>query len=64
MNKLMNKFYENTELSDLICEQCSKLSGKSSKINIGKYHLVFKPGSFDFPRESKNNLSVSYFHEN
>ena len=31
MNELMDKFDENTELSDVIYENCSKISGKISK---------------------------------
>ena len=31
MNELMDKFYENVEMNDVICENCSKVNGKSSK---------------------------------
>ena len=43
MNELMDKFYEKTELSGVICEHCSKLSGKISKANFEKHHSVLKP---------------------
>ena len=33
MTDMMVKFYEKTELSDVICEECSMSSGKSSKDN-------------------------------
>ena len=36
----MDKFYEKTDLSDVICEQCFKLSGKSSMDSFGKHHSV------------------------
>ena len=31
MNELMDKLYENVEMNDVICENCSKINGKSSK---------------------------------
>ena len=37
MNKLMDTFDENTELSDVIYEQCSKLIGKISKAKFEKH---------------------------
>ena len=40
MNELIDMFYEKTELSDVICEGCSKLSGKSSKYNFEKHQSV------------------------
>ena len=36
MTYLTDKFYEKPELSDVICEECSKSSGKTSKTNIEK----------------------------
>ena len=33
MTDLMNRFYEKTELSDVICEKCTKSSGTTSKPN-------------------------------
>ena len=43
MNEFIDKFYEKTELSDVICEKCSKLSGKISKANFEKHQSVLKP---------------------
>ena len=43
MNELVDKFYEKNEMSDIICEECSKLSGKTSKANFEKHHSVLKP---------------------
>ena len=42
MTYLMDKFYEKTELSDVICEGCSKLSGLISKANFEKKQSVLK----------------------
>ena len=36
MTDLMDKFYEKNELSDVICEECTKSSGTTSKTNFGK----------------------------
>ena len=36
MNELMDIFYEKTELSDVICENCPKLGGETSKANFEK----------------------------
>ena len=36
MTDLMDKFYEKTELSDVICEECTKSSGTTSKTNYEK----------------------------
>ena len=36
MTDLMVKFYENNQLSDFICEECSKSSGKTGKVNFEK----------------------------
>ena len=43
MNESMDIFYEKTELSDVICEHCSKFSGKSSKAKFEKHQSVLKP---------------------
>ena len=43
MYELMDKFYENTELSDVICEEYSKLSGKISKSNLKKHQSLLNP---------------------
>ena len=43
MNELMDKFDEKTELISLICEHCSKLSGKISKSKFEKEQSVLKP---------------------
>ena len=43
MNELIDRFYEKTELSDAICEECSKLSGKSSRSNFEQHQSVLKP---------------------
>ena len=42
MNKWIT-FYENKELSDVICEHCSKKSGKNSKAKFEKHQSLFKP---------------------
>ena len=34
MKDLMNKFYETNQLSDLICDECSKVSGTEKKCNF------------------------------
>ena len=34
MKDLMNKFYETNQLSDLICYECSKVSGTEEKCNF------------------------------
>ena len=36
MNELMDTFYENIDLSDVICENCSKISGKISNTKSEK----------------------------
>ena len=36
MTDLRVEFYEKIEESDVICEECSKLSGKTSKANFEK----------------------------
>ena len=43
VNELMDNFYENTELSDIICEKCSKFSGKINKEKFEKHQLVLNP---------------------
>ena len=43
MNELMDKFYEKTELSDVIYEQCPILSGKIIKAKFGKHNSLLKP---------------------
>ena len=43
MNELMDKFYDNTDMSYVICEECSKLSYKSSKVDFKKHQSVLKP---------------------
>ena len=42
-NEFMDKVYVNNELSDVICEHCSKLSDKSHKANFEKYQSILKP---------------------
>ena len=37
MDELMDKFYEKTDLSDVISEECPKLSSKRRKANIEKH---------------------------
>ena len=39
----MDIFFEKTEMSDVIFQYCSKLSGKISKANFEKRQLVLKP---------------------
>ena len=34
MSDLMSKFYESDELSDVICDECSKVSGTEQKSNF------------------------------
>ena len=36
-------FYEQTELSDLICENYSKINGERSRLNFEKYQSVINP---------------------
>ena len=43
MTYLMVKFNEKTELSDVICGECSKSSGKTSKANFETKQSVLKP---------------------
>ena len=43
MNELIDIFYEKNEPSDVICEGCSKLSGKFSKSTFEKHQSVLKP---------------------
>ena len=43
MNEFMDKFYEKTELSDVICEEWSKLSVKISKADFEKHQSVINP---------------------
>ena len=43
MNELIDKFYENTKPSDITCEKCPKLSGKSIRNNFEKNQSVLKP---------------------
>ena len=38
----MDKFYEMSDLSDVICEEWSKLIGKISKANLEKYQSLLK----------------------
>ena len=42
MIDLMVTFYEKTELSDVICEECSKSICKTSKANFGTKQSVLK----------------------
>ena len=44
MNDLMSKLYETNELSDVICDECSKVSGTEQKYNFGtKQSIVLAP---------------------
>ena len=44
MNDLMSKFYESNELSDVICDECSKVSGTEKKSNFeSKQTIVSAP---------------------
>ena len=43
MNELMDEFDEKTELNDVICENCPKISGKISKATFGKHQSVINP---------------------
>ena len=43
MNNFMDAFFEKTDLSDVLCEECFNLSGKISKVNYQKYQSVLKP---------------------
>ena len=36
MTDLMDKFYETTEFSDVICEECTNSSGTTSQTNFGR----------------------------
>ena len=42
MNKLMEIMFENIDLISVICEHCSKLSGKTSKAKCEKHQSVLK----------------------
>ena len=44
MKDLMNTFYETNELSDVICEECSKVSGTEQRSNFeSKQSVVSAP---------------------
>ena len=44
MNDLMRKFYESNELSDVICDECSKFSCTEQKSNFEtKQSIVSAP---------------------
>ena len=44
MNDLMSKFYESNELSDIICDECSKVSGTEQNSNFeSKQSIVSAP---------------------
>ena len=43
MNDLMDTFYVKTELSDVICEECSKLIGIIIKAKFEKYQSLLNP---------------------
>ena len=43
MNELMDKFYEKIDMSDVICEKCSKINGKINKDKFEKYQSVLNP---------------------
>ena len=43
VNEFMDNFYENIELSDIICKKCSKFSGKINKEKFEKHQLVLNP---------------------
>ena len=57
MNELMDKFYENTELGDVICENWSKISGKISKTKLEKYQSVLNP-----PMQLRVFLQISEYN--
>ena len=40
MIELIDEFYENTEMSDVICENGSKINGKNNKAKFLKHHSV------------------------
>ena len=44
MKDLMSKFYDSNELSDVICEECSKVSGTEQRSNFeSKQEIVSAP---------------------
>ena len=42
MNELIDKFYERIDLSDVICEKCSKNNGKTSRAKFLTNQSVLK----------------------
>ena len=56
MTYLMNKFYEKTELSDVICEECT-LSSSTTRNPVLKKKSVLKS-----PMQLRISLQISYFN--
>ena len=57
MTDLMEKFNEKTELSDVLCEECSKSSGLISKANSEIKQSVLKS-----PMQLITSLQMSNFN--
>ena len=66
MNELMDKFYEKKELSDVICEECPKFSGKTSEANFLKYQSLLKPPMIlrIFLQRSEYNFEKYEYYKN
>ena len=58
MNELMDRFYENAELNDVICENCSRTNDKISKVNIEKNQSVLNP-----PMQLRIFLQISEYND-
>ena len=63
MKELMDTFYEKTDLSDVICENCSKIYGKMSKSEFEKHQSVLKAPMqlrMFFQRSEYNSVRYEY----
>ena len=64
MKELMDTFYEKTDLSDVICENCSKIYGKMSKSEFEKHQSVLKAPMqlrMFFQRSEYNSVRYEYW---
>ena len=57
MTDLMENFYERNELSDFICDTCTKYSGTIKKSNFETKQLVLKA-----PMQLRISLQRSYYN--
>ena len=72
MNDSMDTFYGKTDLSDVTCEECSKLSGRISKANFEEHQSVLNPpmqlriflqrSGYNFERDEyyKNKTKITF----